>query len=78
MNVSNSSQQATGNSGLLVFLSNAEAQAVAKLCRRLSRGRVTQYRLADDKEEARTMMSGLDAIRNKLLEGGFGDLRGAR
>jgi hypothetical protein len=71
-------QQGTQKGALLVILGNDEARAVAKLCKRLSRGRVTQFRLADDKDEARTMMAGLDAIRNVLLNAGFGDLRGAR
>ena len=78
MTASNTIQQGTDNGALLVFLSNAEAQAVAKLCRRLSRSRVTQYRFADDKDEARTMMAGVDAIRNVLLEAGFGNLVGVR
>lgn len=78
MSAPNTIQQGTDRGALLVFLGHDEAQAVAKLCRRLSRGRVTQFRLADDKDEARSMMAGLDAIRNVLLDAGFGDLRGAR
>jgi hypothetical protein len=73
MDVPNTSQQGTQKGALLVFLSNDEAHAVAKLCIRLSRGRVTQFRLADSKDEARTMMAGLDAIRNVLVSQGFGD-----
>lgn len=78
MTAPNTSQQGTQQGALLVFLRNDEAQAVAKLCNRLSRGRVTQFRLADSKDEARTMMAGLDAIRNVLLEHGHGNLKGAR
>lgn len=78
MSAPNTIQQGTDNGALLVFLHDDEAQAVAKLCKRLSRGRVTQFRLADSKEEARTMMAGVDAIRNVLLEAGFGDLNLAR
>jgi hypothetical protein len=78
MTAPNTIQEGTDNGALLVFLRNEEAQAVAKLCTRLSRGRATQFRLADSKDEARTMMAGLDAIRNVLLEHGFGNLKGAR
>lgn len=78
MTAPNTIQQGTDNGALLVFLRTDEAEAVAKLCKKLSRGRVTQFRLADTKDEARSMMAGLDAIRNVLLEHGFGDLRAAR
>lgn len=78
MTAENTSQQGTQEGALLVFLRNDEAQAVAKLCIRLSRSRLTMFRLADDKDDARAMMGGLDQIRNSLLIAGFGDLRGAR